>query len=321
MLVYDRAFNEIRVKYILPLSKFSVPYKSLKNINIRSIIYNELRSVTDFGNNEYLLHYDQDILLKSILGEIELFYIRTILQKEDTKVVDNPDITPNWNIVTNYYHLFFNASLLLRLFHRGTIYLEKELKIQLQELISVQIGIPIKLQNNQFFEIINYCGELVIKITSNNDSSHELVWKKVDMIIDELLLLSVPNSDEQTILKSLKNINVKLSCTFPSQLRNRVNYQPLYGIACIERKLFPFKPRELWLGEILNFDFNEAEKNDNKIVDICTSYGNYIEIFCQKLIFEYFNIRGNENGILKKINENRDTKIISKNHPFSFDIR
>jgi len=48
--------------------------------------------------------------------------------------------------------------------------------------------------------------------------------------------------------------------------------------------------------------------------------GKYIEIMCEKLISEYYNIRGNESGILRKINEGREEKITFNDYPYAFNI-
>ena len=151
-------------------------------------------------------------------------------------------------------------------------------------------------------------------------NTHEIVWKKMDELINEFLLLSNHSSDEQTILKSIKNINNKLSSTYPSQLRNRVNYQPLYGIEYIEKRLFPMNSNVSWVKELISFDWSEVKDNDNRIADVCLAYGKYIEIMCEKLISEYYNIRGNESGILRKINEGREEKITFNDYPYAFNI-
>ena len=108
MLVYDKAYTEIKNKYVLPLTAYSIPYHSLKKTNIKSIICNKFKSVDDLGNNQYLLYFDSDILIKALLGDVELFLLREILQKEDVCNINKVNVTANWNIVTNYYHLFFS---------------------------------------------------------------------------------------------------------------------------------------------------------------------------------------------------------------------
>lgn len=320
MLVFDKAYIEVRNRYILPLTNYSVPYKNLKTTNIKSIIGEKFKSVDDLGNGSYLLYFDNEILIKALIGDIELFYIRTILQKEDVEAVNGINITANWNIVTNYYHLFFCASLLLRLCHRGNLFLDSDLQKTLQTLISQVLGFPIKLDNNLLYEIQIYNGEYVMKLSPSTGKTHEFVWKMIDELINEFILLSTPKSEEYTVLKSIKNINNKLNNTYPSQLRNKVNYQPLYGIEYLDKRLFPINTSASWLNEIMSFDISEVIGNDNRIANICSAYGKFIEIFSSKLIFDYFDIKGNQNGILKKINDGRTKKVSIIDYPYAFNI-
>ena len=75
-----------------------------------------------------------------------------------------------------------------------------------------------------------------------------------------------------------------------------------------------------WVKELISFDWSEVKDNDNRIADVCLAYGKYIEIMCEKLISEYYNIRGNESGILRKINEGREEKITFNDYPYAFNI-
>lgn len=122
MLVYDRAYIEIKNKYLIPLTNYSVPYTHLKNTNIKSFILTKSKAVTIRSRNEYIFHFEQSDLLKGVLGEVELFYIRQVIQDNDSELISKINISANWNIVTNYYSAFFSASLFLRLCYRGNIF-------------------------------------------------------------------------------------------------------------------------------------------------------------------------------------------------------
>ena len=77
MLICDKAYVEIKNRYVVPLVQYSVQYRSLKKNNIKEMI------VEKKENGELSLRFDKDIIFKSLLGEIQLFYIRYILQKND----------------------------------------------------------------------------------------------------------------------------------------------------------------------------------------------------------------------------------------------
>ena len=149
----------------------------------------------------------------------------------------------------------------------------------------------------------------------SSDGTHEIVWKKMDSLIDDLRLLTRKGSDEALLLTSIKNINNKLVNTYPSKLRNRVNYQPLYGLQFVDKKLFPINENISWVNQLLHF---ENTDDDNQIACYMYAYTKYIEHFSMNLISEYYTIRGNENGILRKINENRIEKIANLDVKYSF---
>lgn len=307
MLVYDRAYTEIKNKYLVPLTDYSVPYTHLKNTNVKSFILTKSKSIDVRNGNEFIFHFEQSDLFKGILGDIELFYIRQIIQNNDSRLVSKSNLSANWNIVTNYYNAFFSASLFLRLCHRGNIFLDNELKKSIERLISNVTGNVVKLDSNQFYEVIEENSEYVLKLQPmNSDGTHEIVWKKMDLLVDELRMLTRKSSDEAFLLTSIKEINNKLVNTYPSKLRNRVNYQPMYGLQYVDKKLFSINENISWLNQLLHF---ENTDDDNQIACYMYAYTKYIEQFCINLIAEYYDIKGKENGILRKINNNRSDKI------------
>lgn len=119
MLILDKGYLETRNKYIHPLSQYYIQYRQLKNYNIKNILLNNIQNVQKNPAKEYIIDIDEEILFKALLGDVFLFYIKSIVQKNDFEIIrDNVEISPNWNIVTNYYKSFYNASLLLRICFR-----------------------------------------------------------------------------------------------------------------------------------------------------------------------------------------------------------
>ena len=314
MIVYDKAYMELRNKYIVPLSAYSVPYTSLKKTNVKSILLQKWTSVSVL-NNQYVFTFEKTDLYKGLLGDIELFFIRHLIQQNDVKVCSNPELSANWNIVTNYYNAFFTASLMLRLCHRGNIFLDTSLKQSIEKLISSVTGNVVHLDSNQFFEANIAVGSSISLSSCGKDGTHELVWKKMDALLNEMLLLSRPKSDEAEILKVLIEINQQLTNTFPSILRNRVNYQPIYGMQYLDRKLFFLNNEISWVKTLLGATKTD---DDNQIAIYMLAYAKYMEHFCTNLIIEYYTMRGIDNGILKKYNKNRDRKTELGSAVYSF---
>ena len=315
MLIYDKAYMDLKNKYLVPLTKYAVPYSHLRKTNIKNIILTKSTSIDIPKDNEYIFHFDESCLLKGLLGDIELFYIRQIVQKRDAELCEGLNVSSNWNIVTYYYRAFFAASLMLRLCYRGNIFFELELKRNIEKLISNITGNVVKLESNQFYEVIVDNGGYALKITPMTDGTHELVWKKMDSLIDDMLLLTRKKSEEAIILLSVKEINHKLRNTYPSQLRNRVNYQPIYGLQYLDKKLFPINEKISWVNQLI--DFADTD-DDNQIACCMYAYSEYMEWFCSNFLAEYYDIRGNENGIMKRINDVYNGKISKCENKYNF---
>ena len=306
MVLYDKAYAELKSKYLIPLTKYNVPYRQLRNTNVKKIIIEKMTSVDIINDKVIIVHLDNDYLFKALLGDIELFYIRNLIHKNDTKYCQGEGISANWNIVTSYYNAFFAASLMLRLCFRGNIFFDAESKKNLEKMVTLSTGTIVSLDSNQFYEVLDEQGRNIIRLTRSVDGTHELVWKKMDGLISEMILLSRDKSDELLILTALKQINNLLSSTYPSKLRNRVNYQPVYGLDYIEKKLYQVNDNISWAKFLVNYS---NTKDDNQIACYMYAYSKYIEYFCSNFIAEYYEIKGKENGILKSINANRTQKI------------
>lgn len=310
MLILDKGYFETRNKYVKPLSEYSVQYRHLRNSNLRNVLLTTSKNVEKLGDKEYKFYFNESDLLKGLLGDILLFYIRSILQKNDfEQVTTNIEISANWNIVTNYYLAFFNASLLLRLCHRGNIFFDKENKKNIEYIISTMIGEIIEIDSNQFFSIQKIDGEYILILSKAEANTHEVVWKKVHSLLDEILLFSNLKSEERAFLLSCQCINQKLTNTFPSQLRNKVNYQPVYGIEFLDKNLYAIKKNENWVKEIIGFDINEVKNNDKKLVNVYSAYTTYIEKLSYRLMQDYFEMKGNGDYILAQVNKCREKKI------------
>lgn len=320
MLILDKGYLEIRNKYVRPLAENYIQYRHLKKYNIKNILLNDIQNVRKNAANEYIIDIDESILFKALLGDVFLFYIKSIVQKNDFEIIKkNVEISPNWNIVTNYYKSFYNASLLLRICFRGNIFLDKDYKKRLSYIVSTHIGEIIELDSNMFYfvEKTNN-GGYGLRLIKSQNNTHETVWHEINNLLEEIMLLSNKKSEEKAVLVSCLDINRKLSATFPSKLRNKVNYQPVYGMEGTDKKLLSITNGDNWVKKIIGFDVKEIEKNDNRLVNIYTAYTTYIEKLAYRLMQDYFEMTGRENHILAQINRLRENKIIIEKIPFVY---
>ena len=57
MLIFDKGYMELRNKYILPLSQYSIGYRNLKNNNVKELIKNKIIKVQKDGDRKYVLFF------------------------------------------------------------------------------------------------------------------------------------------------------------------------------------------------------------------------------------------------------------------------
>lgn len=322
MLVYDSAYLNAKMKYIVPLTKYRLRYNSLGNCNIKTLLTSgNIKSINKINKYEYHIYVDEELLFKSLLGDIFLMYIRTLIQEKDSVfVAQNNDISANWNVVTSYYHSYFSASLLLRLCYRGTLFLDSEEKRIVEQIFTQFIGCTICIESNLTYEIVSTKSGYVLVLKKGEANTHELVWKETLRLITEFKGLALGSSDEMAIIMSIIAINSALGPTFPSKLRNKVNYQLKYGLKYVNNKLYHPNKNLSWIHEILSFDAKNTLQDDNKISDMCLAYSKYIEIFARKLIYEYYEMIGSENGIIKNLNKKYSSQFKVEEYPFDFNV-
>lgn len=319
MLIYDQAYMQLRNKYLVPLSKYAIQYKSLRNTNIKRIMA-RFTSVDANDDKSYTYSFNTDDLMKALLGDIFLFFIRAMIHKYDLQNIMKSPHSANWNIVTNYYYSFFLGGLLLRLCHRGNIFLDIRIRKQMEELMEYVLhDEKIILESNLFYEVQYDNTEYVLKLTKGEANTHEIVWKKVYSLFEELYSFAKSGTDEHDVLKNILQINKDFSNTFPSQLRNRVNYQLIYGINWVDNKLYAIDNNVNWIQEIMFYKKNNLT-DDNKIARLMYSYTKYIEYLCNNLIGEYYEMQGKQNGIITNLNKKLGSSFQHPESKYKFSL-
>ena len=316
MLIFNERYNVIVAKYIVPLSEYGIAYSKLRQNALRNLLIEKVQSITINPNNTVSFYCNKKDLLRALINDVEQFYIRTLLQREAVRKIrgDTTDKSTNWNIVTDYYYAYFLCNLLLRLCHRGTFYFDSTTKTSLERIISAYTQQTFSLGSNCYFKIELNDIDLEYKLTLyvSTKKTHELVWEKTASLLDEIKVNGNMVSDEYTVLQSISEVNKKMGSAYPSNLRNRVNYQPYYGIKEIERKYDAAKILDLdhgWLAPILEFDGKKTD-DDQKTINLFSGYVKYLQTFTFNLINEYNERRGRGAGVLSSINNNRISRIV-----------
>lgn len=327
MLIFDNAYNLLKQAYIVPLSQHQIKYSALKKHNIKTALCNaEFSSVTmDANGKDYVFSFTSDRLIPALLGDIWQCYIRSELQCSASKREYSlqPDFCPNWSIVSDYYGSFYDASTLLRIAMRGNVFLDDQTMNSLKEVTAAYLGSPFSLDQNCVYYIERdktSMDRYDLHLQSSKRQTHETVWIETGKLLREMKKNCLPSSDELTVLSCLINCLNSLGDTFPSQLRNAVNYQLPYGMLAVEKKIHPanaFEITDKWLDPILTSTIRRTSTDQSKIAAY-KSYALYIHILTYNLIAEYLDIRGQEFGILSAINKHRTEKLPSPSPIYTY---
>lgn len=316
MLVFGKGYNSLKKKYIVPLSRHRVKYSSISKNSVKNEIASGKNNGFRINGKEYIFVFSEDILFVQLADSWKA-YIRAALQYDAARKIDRmtPDICPNWDIVSDYYYAYYCASTILRFCLRGTTYLNATAIGTINGIMTEVIGVPTNLPNGNNFDYelrqsedgVNLY-ELVIK--KSNGKTHETVWNSIKDLLIEVREESSKDSDEYTILSSLMGILNKLDATFPSKLRNAVNYQLKYGMLALEKKIYPSRAcegkRENWLEPILSYD-GKNQKLEKRI-ELFRAYTEYLHTLMLNLVYEYDAIQGGT-GVTKALNKYRTLKI------------
>jgi len=316
MLIFNQRLNSLVSKYIVHLLEYGVPYSKLRQNALRSILTEKPVNVIVNKDNSTTFYFNKSDLLKALNNDISLFYIRTLLQREAARnqYSDVADKSTNWSIVTDYYYAFFLGGLLLRLCHKGTFYFDNTERDRLRTVVSIISGQPSYIGNNCYFviELNDTDREYKLNLYTSGSKTHELVWERVSKLMSEITSLDPEtSSDEYTVLKSIIELNKKMGATFPSKLRNKVNYRPHYGLREVDKEYYPSKvifEDANWLYSILSYDGKKTD-DDQIIINLFAAYVRYIQALAFNLLNAYDERRGRGAGILSSINKNRTSKI------------
>ena len=315
MVIFNERYNKLVEQYIVPLLPYNISYSKLSQAALQDLILRkDKKNIVVTKADQIIYYFSKDELLKALLNDIDLFFIRVLLQQRAVSIQHNhtKDQSVNWRIVTDYYYSFFLAGLLLRLCHRGTFYFDETAKKKINQEATNYTGNVASIGSNCSFQItINEKdSEYSLTLTSTGSKTHELVWEQVAKLLEDIKALSTLKSDEYTTLCSIIEVNNKQKKTYPSQLRNLVNYRPYHGVKEVERAYFAPNPTVLdsrWLEPLLTF--TRKVDDEQQQINLFCGYVRYLQMLTFDLIHEYYERRGRGNGILSAINKDRTEKI------------
>lgn len=284
--------------FAVPLAHYSMKEDKLSAHNIKYLLKNH--NISDGGRTgkKIELWFDIDDFYKALLGDIEYFYSRALVQYANLARHES-SLSPDWLVVTEYYFGFFSATALMRFFRRGNLWIDNNTASYLSDVLTIIAGEKIAMTSGNYsFTVEEYTASQVLLSLTQSKDSHVKTWNQVNDILQEMIKLGSGEDDEFTVLTSLKQILNREGCTFPSVVRNKVNYQGVHGVDTM-KNAFPQVPTGVTLARVIKgiLKYDGAERNNlQEQINLSVYYSHYLFALVSKLYEEsakHFNKRTN----------------------------
>lgn len=275
MEFFGRNFRAIRNNHILPRLDYGVPRNKYEFWSLKDVFTNKLISLNKLSGKSYEIELTINDYYKAIHCDIELFMNKIFVQYSDFKKQTN--ISPSWSFVTLYYFTFFNATCLFRFTDKGFIFLNREQAKRIEDFsIAMYSNIISVATGNYYFSVkeINSYGNIVLIVSHKGDSVHKSTWIQMESSLREFAGFS--DSNESVLYNLLLNQFTQFQSEFPSNLRNKLNYNGDSSILDLENSIPFMTLREInlnYLQELTNLDTNNSNIiNQMKSINLLTSF-------------------------------------------------
>lgn len=280
-------YNKLYSTYLSVFKDMAFDVDKIEYNNIKYCLLNHIQSVNQIISNEYYLEVNPEYIKKSIWGDIEYFYTRAIIQNSNVYKSINRD-SPDWNFVTNYYLYFFSAMTIQRMTFRGTFYLDSISASQVSSVITALTGNLIQLKAGNFsFSIPDPSGNIIKIKSESGKGTHEILWKEIAGIISELYGYCTVDDEEKQMLAIFHDYYRSYPDTFPSGVRNYVNYNQKVGFD-ITSKQFEHNSfvenQNDWFVKVLKLDPKDDIESKIRCVH---NLGRYIVSLSLRLYIDY----------------------------------
>jgi hypothetical protein len=287
MDLFGKNFLQIRNSHIIPKASFGVLQSKYEYWSLKEIFTNKILSLNKLGGKSYEIEISTDDYYKAIHCDIELFMNKTLVQYSDFKVQGN--VSPSWSFITLYYFLFFNATCLFRFIDKGFVFFSRENSKNLENysialysnLISVDVG-------NYYFSVkeINSYGNIIVTLSFKGDSVHKSTWIQLESTLREFIIRSDQN--EKVVLNLLLSHFIGFKTEYPSNLRNKLNYNADSSMLDLGNKLPYSQIKDIndnYLEALIKL--NISSKNNSVQIESVSFLVSYLFELNKKLYKEY----------------------------------
>ena len=233
MDLFGNNFLDIRNNHIIPLLNYGIQRKKYQFWSLKDVITQNIISLNKLAGKSVEIEVSKSDYYKALHCDIELFMNKSIIQYSDfTKSKIN---SPCWSFVTLYYLAFFSTTCFFRFLSKGFIFLTSEQKKRIEDFSLAVYSTPISLDSGNYyfnFKEENANGNIIITLSFKGESVHKLNWIQLENTLRDFL----PNcdSDERAIYTAFLSHFSTFKSDFPSNLRNKLNYNGESSILDIE---------------------------------------------------------------------------------------
>jgi len=275
MELFGNNFRTIRNNHLLPRIDYGVVRNKYEFWSLKDVFTTKLISLNKLSGKSFEIELAIDDYYKAIHCDIELFMNKIFVQYSDFKKQN--EVSPSWSFITLYYFTFFNATCLFRFIDKGFIFLNKEQAHRLENYsIAISSSVISVDTGNYYFSLkeINSYGNVILTLSHKGDSVHKSTWIQMESTLREFV--SVSDKDESILYKLLLNHFTKFKSEYPSNLRNKLNYNGDSSILDLENTIPYLTLKEInssFLKELTNLDVNiSSNMNQMKSVNYLTSF-------------------------------------------------
>lgn len=275
MELFGNNFLTIRNNHLLPRINYGVKRTKYEFWSLKDVFTNKIISLNKLSGKSFEIELTKNDYYKAIHCDIELFMNKVFIQYSDYK--KQTDVSPSWSFITLYYLAFFNSTCLFRFIDKGFIFLNKTHAKIIEDFSIALYSDPIAVDiGNYYFSVkeINSYGNIVLSLSHKGDSVHKSTWLQMESSLREFLTTSDPS--EIVLYNLLLNHFTKFKSEYPSNLRNKLNYNGDSSILDLENSIPYLTLREInsnYLKELTNIDTSISSNiNQMKSLSYLTSF-------------------------------------------------
>lgn len=289
MDLFDKNFRVIRNQHIIPKIEYGISQKKIEHWSFKDTITNKLISLKKLNGRALEIELNSEDYYKSIHCDIELFFNKSIIQYAD--ITQSNKISPTWSFVSIYYFAFFNVTCLFRFLDKGFFFLSKEHCSRLEKFSLAMYSEVISLNTGNYYcnlKEINSYGNAVLTISIKNDSVHKSTWQQLELTLKEFSNNST--DDESVIFDLFLDHFKKFNSEYPSQLRNKLNYNGDSSVLDINNSIPIMKLRLIdrqFLKDLLKINSNSTDHIER--MKSVTLLASYLYKLNEKLYSEFLN--------------------------------